>query len=954
MRREIEMDEEIKRAFDKQTCDKLPNENFKSYIERKKRSVFSKRQWYKVTKKNTIRKLLETRNESSSLNVPAMLCVINALDNKPKEGSKSNTKQKHELFFPKEHEISEEENALRRQFDSHSRSLKLSEIGALMDSSLPPDVDSDTINKAKDKHFRIIHDFSTRRRDEMIRTALQEGRYVSYITYGKDRERQCDEKVAEIHDEIQILNKTNCMPDTESTAGINLQLRLFTINILVLRRRLDDAKGPFSTFRKDDVPKFVQVSEIQEEFSNKSYVSDKQLIALDESNSENYDFVNSPSVYDEQNPLNSISTDRKINEKVVPNMNTIMKKEIGSPSEFTNEDTILEDIEKLFNGYPEDKMKEKNDTPAEDRDEEIIILEDVGKLFNAYNKNIYTEETDRSSENTEEIFLDDIIKLYNGYEEENEDNNYSLTENPGEETIVDDVHNCYREEINQAQIDHSSNCGETILEETEEVFYDCIEENSKKIHNSSEGEDEELAILGDLGKLFNDHLVNKNEGYCNSSPEVTENKIDNGVDETVNEAPEIVNDLSNLDAERYRAMVTMYGYEMAALRMFHGDRYSREKFVDTWRILTMCNDVSQTIDKQFPKHRIVGDSKKKSPATEKFVYATVKLKPRRVHHQLPNDLNTAFKILRLQVQQLNFSKPINKFLSGRDTYRKTILTSLPKHFESIESRLPMNYSELIESDYKFNVLIGEPGSGKSTLLSYLDTLRTYHEFSFSDSLTDFGFVIMYDCADRSKKTFSDIVYSNYQEGCRAIRKRRVIHQISHLRTLYLVDGFDEIHDENLSTFHDFLETVKRYPGNVIISTRPEAVERLYKELASVANVANVYSIAHPGLATTSDDPQEFPYRQPAQTTIRPLQQESLANTKDTKQENRDNTRAKTKEGRANAKTKKQESRGNITRTKKIEKTSVTKPKSGGNSSKLLEVIKDAIATDFQVVLLQRK
>ncbi|XP_047736703.1 uncharacterized protein LOC125177971 [Hyalella azteca] len=140
----------------------------------------------------------------------------------------------------------------------------------------------------------------------------------------------------------------------------------------------------------------------------------------------------------------------------------------------------------------------------------------------------------------------------------------------------------------------------------------------------------------------------------------------------------------------------------------------------------------------------------------------------------------------------------------------------------------ISYTELLNGNEKFIVVIGDSGSGKSTLAKNL--VIQHHGISDAkvevSNLKNHSLLLYYECRNVSVKEFTDAVEENFEKVCQKLGPKTVIQEIIECNPLILIDGYDECHKHSYTVVQQMVNKMRNHECRVIITTRPSAADKL--------------------------------------------------------------------------------------------------------------------------------
>ena len=130
-----------------------------------------------------------------------------------------------------------------------------------------------------------------------------------------------------------------------------------------------------------------------------------------------------------------------------------------------------------------------------------------------------------------------------------------------------------------------------------------------------------------------------------------------------------------------------------------------------------------------------------------------------------------------------------------------------------------------EIDSNFIVLHGDPGFGKSTILkmvvdSWVGISSPHTSFPYIDK---FDVLVFLECFQKKSHSFMQILKSVYPKSLAAINLPEDVLQdsMSHLKILFVIDGYDECIKQSKEMVHHLIETSKTHTNSrFLVSSRP--------------------------------------------------------------------------------------------------------------------------------------
>ncbi|XP_047739910.1 uncharacterized protein LOC125178971 [Hyalella azteca] len=141
------------------------------------------------------------------------------------------------------------------------------------------------------------------------------------------------------------------------------------------------------------------------------------------------------------------------------------------------------------------------------------------------------------------------------------------------------------------------------------------------------------------------------------------------------------------------------------------------------------------------------------------------------------------------------------------------------------------------------ILSGVVGAGKTTLLKYITQEFWGLKSNVPNYLKGFETLVYIECRDRNTNNLQQIVRNHFGRVCTDIGETNVLKALMHLRVLILVDGFDEANENSKRVIGDLLKRTWHSESRILITTRPQAVEKFKSFVARNVSKISGYKIA---------------------------------------------------------------------------------------------------------------
>ena len=156
-----------------------------------------------------------------------------------------------------------------------------------------------------------------------------------------------------------------------------------------------------------------------------------------------------------------------------------------------------------------------------------------------------------------------------------------------------------------------------------------------------------------------------------------------------------------------------------------------------------------------------------------------------------------------------------------------LMLSLENEKQNSQGSFPSNRL-LDEIDSRCIVLLGDPGFGKSTLLKMIvdDWVGINSARENFLNTAEFDVLLFVDCFQNIHESFMQFLKSLYPKTLAFITLPDDVleESLSHLRILFIVDGFDECSAKSRKCVHRMIETAKTHINRTfLISSRPFGV-----------------------------------------------------------------------------------------------------------------------------------
>lgn len=166
----------------------------------------------------------------------------------------------------------------------------------------------------------------------------------------------------------------------------------------------------------------------------------------------------------------------------------------------------------------------------------------------------------------------------------------------------------------------------------------------------------------------------------------------------------------------------------------------------------------------------------------------------------------------------------------------------------------ISHTKILDNGAQIVIVSGVAGSGKSTLLRNL-VLQFYKVSSqLTTSLQKFDLLVLMNLREKGKTTLSQVISDHFRNVCSKINVSNVVTAIFKLKTLFLVDGFDELNSDTSLMFQDLIRTLVGTECRVVITTRPHSLSDLTRRVTRYSLPKQEYEIE---TISTLEDQQQF-------------------------------------------------------------------------------------------------
>ncbi|XP_047741772.1 uncharacterized protein LOC125179613 [Hyalella azteca] len=171
-------------------------------------------------------------------------------------------------------------------------------------------------------------------------------------------------------------------------------------------------------------------------------------------------------------------------------------------------------------------------------------------------------------------------------------------------------------------------------------------------------------------------------------------------------------------------------------------------------------------------------------------------------------------------------------LSNVKVQRQAVFHALELMVRASAGGKVIPYTEIFETSEKFLVVTGVAGAGKTTLVQNI----VLHFFELQEGDADYlrpiSQVVLFECRDRYSETLSDVIEQHFEDLCSDFGNKIVLKALLRLDVLFIIDGFDEVHDISLKVVAEILAKTWRSNCRVLITTRPHGLKKLQPILLS--------------------------------------------------------------------------------------------------------------------------